>query len=344
VRVVTPAPRDVWREVLQSDSRAFVYQTPEGIDALCAEHGMEDVSRMYEFPDGRRVILPLCRGVGRPKLWSTETSPLVGSIVSHGPVRPDELKAVFEDLAARTVFRVRIVPTAFEGGLWESVVPQDVQRLRKVAHVVELGGNFEAVWTGRFSGQARRNVRKAEKADLEVECGFGDALLPEFYDLFRKSVDRWAQKRSEPQFVARWRSRRRSPFEKLRRRMVGLGEACRIWMARVGGRPAAAIVVLQGANAHYNMGAMDRDLAGPTRANFLLHKLAIEDACAAGCHYYNMGETGSSESLARFKRQFGAEEYTYHEYRVERVPVTAVERKMKGWVRRVLHRGGTRSG
>jgi lipid II:glycine glycyltransferase (peptidoglycan interpeptide bridge formation enzyme) len=81
---------------------------------------------------------------------------------------------------------------------------------------------------------------------------------------------------------------------------------------------------------------MDKELAGPTRANYLLHRLAIEDACAAGCHHYHMGETGASKSLAQFKTRFGAHPYPYAEYHLEMVPVTAVDRAMRSAVKRVI--------
>jgi hypothetical protein len=98
-----------------------------------------------------------------------------------------------------------------------------------------------------------------------------------------------------------------------------MGDDCRIWVAWHDERPAAAIIVLaHGVNVSYWRGAMDRDLAGPTRANFLLHSRAIEDACRGGRRYYHMGETDPGSSLARFKAQFGAEAHPYLEYRLER--------------------------
>jgi lipid II:glycine glycyltransferase (peptidoglycan interpeptide bridge formation enzyme) len=131
------------------------------------------------------------------------------------------------------------------------------------------------------------------------------------------------------------RGRRRDPIEKLQA-IAGLGEACRIWAAFKDGRPAAAIVVLQGANAHYTRGAMDKELAGPTRANYLLHSLAIEDACAAGCRHYHMGETGRSESVAQFKTRFGAKPYHYAQYHLEQLPFSAVDRRLRDGVKRMI--------
>ena len=136
--------------------------------------------------------------------------------------------------------------------------------------------------------------------------------------------------------LARWRGRHRDPIGKFESMATSLGQAFRIWVAWHQGRPAAAILVLQGANAHYTRGVMDKALAGPTRANYLLHSLAIEEACAAGCRCYHMGETGRSNSLAQFKTRFGARPYAYGEYHLERLQVTAIESRIRGAVKRII--------
>ena len=81
---------------------------------------------------------------------------------------------------------------------------------------------------------------------------------------------------------------------------------------------------------------MDKEVAGPSRANDLLQHLAIEEACEAGCRYYHMGESGSSTALARFKTKFGARPHPYGEYHIERLPITALDRHARGAVKRVI--------
>ncbi len=336
VKVTSPAPRDAWQAVLRSDPAAFVYQTPAGLDALCAQSGYEDASRLYEFADGRRIVLPLFRRKGRPDWLTVEKAPAVGSLVSPGPARPEELRAIFADLAGRPVLRTIIRPTALAADSWAAAAPRGVSTRRCVSHVLDLQGGFEAVWKDKFNQQARRAVRKGERAGLEVESDCTGRLVPEFCELLQSSVVRWAEQRREPGLLARWRARDRGTLRKLRILAESLGESCRIWVARADGRPAAAIIVLQGANAHYTRGAMDKELAGPSRASFLLQKLAIEAACEAGCRYYNMGETGTSESLSRFKSHFGAQAYTYSEYRFERFPITGLETSARGLAKKLI--------
>jgi lipid II:glycine glycyltransferase (peptidoglycan interpeptide bridge formation enzyme) len=115
-----------------------------------------------------------------------------------------------------------------------------------------------------------------------------------------------------------------------------LGNGFRLWVAWVDGRAAAAILVLHGPNAHYTRGAMDHDLAGPVHANDLLHRMAIEEACQEGCRHYHMGESGSSESLARFKERFGAEAHDYSEYHMERLPIRGATVPLRQLVKRVI--------
>jgi hypothetical protein len=160
--------------------------------------------------------------------------------------------------------------------------------------------------------------------------------VPVFYDLFRQSVDRWADQQHEPRLLARWRARLRDPLHKIQYIAHTLGDACCIWVAWLAGQPAAAIVVLKGANADYILGAMDKELAASTGANALLHRLAIEDACLSGCRYYHMGESGPSASLARFKSGFGAKAYPYAEYRLERMPITSIDNQLRGLVKRLI--------
>jgi hypothetical protein len=81
---------------------------------------------------------------------------------------------------------------------------------------------------------------------------------------------------------------------------------------------------------------MNPEVVGTSRANNLLQKLAIEEACRAGCRYYHMGETGNSKSLAQFKASFGAVPVHYHEYTFERLPLSRIDRALRRTVKSVI--------
>lgn len=338
LQVSSPAPRDIWNEVLKSDETPFIYQTPLGMDAHCATFGVEDASRLYEFGNGRNLILPLFRRPGMPAALTIEETPHIGSLVSPGPPSRDEMSAIFSDLEHRPLFRTVIRPSALTGKYFEDAAPDTAFKIPVRSHVLDLQGGFDEVWKSRFNSQARRAVRKAEKSNLEILSDDTGKYIPEFYELLQRSIERWAANKHEPLMVARWRANRKDPIERFQTLAGTLGEAYRMWIAKVDGQAAAVIVVLFGKNAHYTRGAMDIDLAGPTRASFLLQKLAIQAACDAGCRYYNMGETGTSETLARFKTHFGAQHYDFFEYRFERLPLSRVEQALRASAKKLLHR------
>ena len=320
--VVTPAPAGQWQAVLRASPDAMGFQSPGWLAAVCASRGWRDASRLYTTESGRRLVLPM---VARGWAAAVERSSLpygwgFGGVVAEGQVCEADIAMVTADIAALGGLRNSVRPNPLHAAHWAAAHPAGALAVPRTAHVLDLRGGFDEVWKGRFTGSARTAVRKAERQQLEVESDSTGRLLPAFYDLYERSIVRWNRRAS-----ARWRARRRDPLGKFRAVLEKTDGMTTVWVARRGGEPAAAIVTVGlGQTVNYWRGAMDEELAGPTRANYLLHRLAIEAACAAGCTTYHMGETGSSASLSQFKTRFGARPVDYHELRIERLPLTAV--------------------
>ena len=257
-----------------------------------------------------------------------------GGLVGGAP-RTDEVAAVLADLRSTAALSTRIRPNPLHDDAWSRAAAGAVALPRR-AHVLDLEGGYERVWKERFSSKGRNHIRRAEKSGLVVELDTTGRLVEVFYELFLRSVDRWAAQQHEPRMLARWRAHHRDPPAKLAQLISALRGGGRLWVAWADGRPAAAILVLQGANAHYTRGAMDLDIARPTRANYLLQARAIEDACQAGCRSYHMGETGDSTALAHFKENVGGRPHPYAEYVVERLPLTSMDRAARTAAKRVM--------
>jgi hypothetical protein len=335
-QVISPAPRQAWAELLAADPQALVSQTPAWLDCVCSVTGARDASRLYDFGGGRTLLLPLVRLRRRPGTYASFPPAWgFGGLVGYDPTAC-EVRAVLSDLRDHCGLSVRVRPNPLQHAVWDAAKPFGVAALERRAHAIDLSEGFDHVWSHGFSGRARNHVRRAEKAGVTVEVDSTGRLVPVFYDLFERSVERWASKQNEPLALARLRARRRDPLPKLRRMVEDLDGAARLSVAYAGDRPAAAILVLQGANAQYTRGAMDIEIAGPTRANYLLHRVAIEDACRSGCATYQMGETGDSRSLAQFKEALGARPYPYAEYLHERLPLSAVDGGARRAAKRIL--------
>src|SRR4051812_25962783 len=87
-KVVSPAPRDVWRALLGSDPNALVSETPSWIDCICTCGPYEDASRLYDLPGSRLAVVPMVRRRNLPRPLTTEASlpPFwnAGGIVADG--------------------------------------------------------------------------------------------------------------------------------------------------------------------------------------------------------------------------------------------------------------------
>ncbi|WP_017241013.1 GNAT family N-acetyltransferase [Streptomyces sp. SS] len=341
VRVESPAPREVWWRLAEEDG-ALVTQTPTWLDALCATAPFEDASRLYAFDGGHRIVVPLVRRRGLPaRLTAEESWPsgwgIGGPLASAGTPDEEEARFVFRDLARRPALRVgvRLGPDA--DPVWASAAPPDFAAEALTTHVLDLSGGFGAVWDHCFHSRVRRDVRRSERSSVEVEVDREGRLVAEFYGLYETSMVRWAGQQHEPRVLARLRRSRDFPQRYLEAVADRFGASCAVYLARVDGEPAAGTVVLSyGDRAKYWRGAMDRDLAHPVRANFLLQRLAIEDACTEGRTAYVMGDSRPGSPLAHFKEGFGAEGRPSFRYRRERLPLTGADRLLRTTAKRLL--------
>ena len=299
-----------------------------------------DASRLYSLRDGRRFALPM---VHRPSgRWAGPRYSMPDAWGYGGVVGPaldaDALSLIVSDLRRVRSPWIRIRPNPLRAEIWHDAASRSGGTLEipKRAHVLNLDVSREEVFRSRFTSSCRRAIRSAEKAGLTVEVDTGGRLLPTFYALFQQSVERWATNQHEPKALARFRAKRRDPIEKLEAWAGSLGSACRILVARREGRAIAALIVLQGTNAHMTRGAMDRDLVANDRPNELLMWHAIQDAIEAGCAEFHMGESGESESLARYKEKFGARPIPYAEHRIEHLPATSIATSARTVVKRAI--------
>jgi Acetyltransferase (GNAT) domain len=329
--VVTPAPRDAWRELLAVDRSATVFQTPEWLSCICDVEGAGDASLLYHTPSGRRLLLPLVRHRGLPGRLACEASlPRfwgTGGLVTEDGLHDEDMADIFSDLASRAGLLLSLRPYFTQGEAWEKARPPTFVRVPHLVHVLSLDGGFGDVWKKRFDRSARGGVRKAERMGVTIEVDTSGRLVPQFYDLYLRWHERRAREARTSPALARHLAERREPLHKFTLVAERLRSSCRAWVASHEGIPIAAVIALvTGDHAYYWRGFSDRNAAARTRANDLLQSRIIEDCCAAGCRYYNMGESGGVVSLMEFKQKFGAQPTSTLEFRYERLPFTAMQR------------------
>ena len=329
--VVCPAPRSVWDEVLVADSGATIYQTPAWFDMAIEVTGAADVSRLYETEDGRRLILPMLRRQLLPGFALDDSYPARlgsgGGLLASGGLRVEDVRHVLSDLLHTPAISTRIKANHDTASRWEAGLVPGVNTMPRRVEVLDLDGGFSRVWNKRFQYSARKAVRKAEGSGLVVERDTTGQLVSTFYQLYLHWTNRRAAESGMPRSVALRLARRREPLRLFESVARSLGEKCRIWLARHNGEAVASLMTLvHGDHAVSWRGYSRKELAGPLRANNLLQRLAIEDACDAGCRFYSMGESGGVAALEHFKYTLGATPREGVECRIERLPLTRIER------------------
>ena len=342
-RIISPAPRDAWREIAAADPNCLVYQTPAWMEAITSSGLYEDVSRLYETPDGRRWLVPLVRPRSvPPTLASQESFPAgwgSGGVISNKPLDRDELRVVFADLARQPVLRTLLRPNPLLSSIWEASKPSKITTLDFTSHLLDLEGGFETVWKNRFHSSTRWSVHKAERSNVTVRIDATGELLPVYYQIFMSWCARRGRERHLPAGLVQWTNRRRDPLDRLQRIVQNLDGAAQIYIAYHQEKPVAgAIFLINDNHAIYFRGTNLRAEAGPVRANDYLQFLMIQAACEAGCRYYHMGTSAGVESLMAFKSGFGAEPTPVHHYSIERLPVARLGELRKNVLRLVENR------
>lgn len=341
LEVTSPAPREAWQGLVDRSDNALITQTPRWLDCICATDPYEDASRLYEFDDSGAIVVPFVRRRGWPArliaqdAWPSEWG--IGGPVAAETPGPKQVRDVFGDLARLRANRVSVRFGPDVDPAWLSAVPSDFTTLPHTTYILDLDGGFDDVWGRRFKAPVRTAVRKGEKAGVDVEVDRTGRLVPAFYALYQHSVARWAQQQNEPLALALWRRQRIDPLCKFQTVAETFAESCAVWLATYQGQPAAAMMVLRhGPHAKYWRAGMVKELAQPSRAPTLLHKLAIEDACAAGCRFYHMGDSVPGSSVSVFKERLGARGYPSFGYRREVLPLTSIDRLWRSAAKRLI--------
>jgi len=339
--VTSPVPADVWEAVLKSDPDAVASQTLAWRDAVLADGRYADASRLYEFAGGRQIVLPLVRRrmlpgpaavlASWPRTWSAG-----GPICQDGQASDAEATAVLADLAALRPLACELRLRQGAAACWQAAAAGYAVTADPTWDL-DLAGGFGEVWQRRFRGSFRQAVRKAERTGLEIEVDRSGRLLGEFWELYRMSMQRWAGMQHAPVWLTRRRLAADTNPGRLELVARHFGQDCATWLARSEGKPVAGIIVLRsGGYAKYWRGAMDKEGANRTRANEMLHKLAVEEACRDGYRYYDLGFARPGSPLAAFKEKFGAQLRFTHTLRAERLPLQAAGQLPKELVKRVI--------
>jgi hypothetical protein len=334
--VTTPAPERIWRDLLTKADDPLVTQTPEWMSGILAGTHWKNRSRLYKLDNGKHLLVPLVGfGVGPmtvltsfPTGWGYG-----GALSSDGSLTVSDVLLITKDLATVNALRTSFTPSPFDR-TWATVASSANTTVEYLTQVLDLSMGRDRVWKG-YKNDVRRNILHAQRNQVRVQQEEGAHGLPVFYDLYKKSIVRWARAAGRPPILGLIQQRIIERIHVLTSLAAELGPAFATWTAFVRGRPAAAMIILRGGAHTLNWrAAMDRDLAGPSHANALLQHYTIEKALEEGAKAYSFGESDVGSSLAAYKARYGARPVTWSTYHWERLPVTTASLAVREAYRR----------
>jgi len=215
-----------------------------------------------------------------------------GSLVSDPSAR-DVLSEWYRDeVSDRSVAAATVVANPFDPGAGE--VSHDLvdERLGLVTALGDGDGTAEEQIDQTIDSSARRNVRKAERSGVVVAVE--NESFPILETLHRESME-----------VAGGRAKSRSFFEAVPHHF-GADVDYKLYVARVGGEPAAALLLFYyGSTVEYYVPAVRSRFRPEQPMAAVLHR-AMTEAIDAGFARWNWGGSWvSQESLIRFKAKWG---------------------------------------
>jgi hypothetical protein len=340
VRVVSPAPTEIWEEVARADPSITPFQWPAWRDCVCSGGKWRDASRLYQLPGDRQVVLMLARRAG----WPARLAPAAswpsgwgtGGVLAPGGVRPEEIAMVCDDLAADRSLSVSVRPGYTAAPSWARVADADFVISRSV-HVAEFGGSFDEYYSRSLTVKQRARLRNAQRhlqrSGVVLTSGNSPDLVDAFYQVYLRWIERRAIQRHVPVPLAAWRAQRAEPFEKFATVADRLGPGCHICVASLEDVPIAAIMSLHVADSAVSWRAFTDRAAAPARLRLfeLLPLEAVRHACEAGCRRIEMGESVGKPDLAQIKERLGAREMSGPEYCFQRLPLAQGRLALQGY-------------
>jgi Acetyltransferase (GNAT) domain len=340
--VTSPVPREVWASVVKSDPGALVTQSLPWRDALFASGRFRDVSRLYDFPSGQRIVLPLAQRRSLPGRMAAVSSwpqpwAVGGPLCPDGRVTHAQAATVLADVIRQGALAAEVTLRHDADQNWLRAAGSFRAELSN-SWMLDLTKGPEDVWMRKFHKSVRRAIRKAERVGLDIQVDRGGGQLDTFYQLYQKSIVRWAAMQHAPVWLTRARLSATANPARLGQVATAFGQDCTTWVAWRSGEPVASLIVLRaGRYAKAWLAAMDKAIAAPLGGvNQLLEWLAVQDGIEQGCLCYDLGYATPGTSLGLNKQLLGAQLVFHTELRSERLPLQAVQRVPRETVKKLI--------
>jgi CelD/BcsL family acetyltransferase involved in cellulose biosynthesis len=286
-----------WAELVERHPKASVFHSPAWLEALFRTYGYRSCA-WTTSPEG----MPLRNGL----LFCSIESWLTGRRLVSLPFS-DHCEPLIDPEKDLPAF-AKALENEIQKGRWRYIEIRPLETFRLVTslrcstvcyhfHQLDLKPDLATLF-GRFQKDSiQRKIRRAERERLRYEEGSTEALLDQFYRIFKATRAR----HSVPPPPRRW----------FRNLMDCFGEALKIRVAYKDEQTVAAMITLRHKDTLiYKYGGSDSRFSRFGGVH-LLYWQSIQDAKTAGLRYFDLGRTDAGQDgLVTFKNRWGATQST----------------------------------
>lgn len=297
---IESATSDTWDEIWQSCDYATYFHSREWAEIWqnYSQKGIRLKPKLITFSDGKKALLPLTlehRYKGLMNLYSSCVEGGFGGWISRDSLQLEHAVLLTQYLTeelGNLLWRLNPYEdlTWKTGVVWE--YPEDT-------HAIHLKADFKTLFTNQSS--TVRKARKAQKAGVSITTASTIADWKEYYQVYQASLQRWGEKATSQY---RW-----DLFEDLFRRN---SPNIRLWIARYEGQiVSGAICLYSQCNIMYWHGSSREEYFQLRPVNLLMYTI-MKEAYEQGYSWFDFGTSAGLESVAAFKRSFGASPLPCH--------------------------------
>lgn len=280
--------RDTWQRVVAECDGSGLAHSLEWFPLIQRAYGHSPLYLTIDDGNGRSGVLPAFV-VRRPFFGAVVTS--MPFLDTGGPCSRSAAtrRMLVEHLIAEAV---RLGASRVELRCAEPVDLPFRPWEHKVNMTLTLPADPGRLWSG-FDKQVRNQVRKAERAGLQVERG-GAEKLRAFYETFVERMRDLGSPPHAPRFLAAV--------------LNEFGARASIMLVRKGAETVGGLVSVSFKDRVVVPWATCRKEFFDHCPNMLLYWEALREACAGGFRRFDFGRSTRDSGTYRFKRQWGARE------------------------------------
>lgn len=267
--------------------------------------GLRAAPLSVQIEDGTQVVVPLMRSNGgRLRFKDYVAFPYGGYtcvLAQDGSIADaDSCEAALTQIAQ---FADRLIVIPWPLGPTQG--PPGAARIEHETGVIDLSKGAEDALSG-LAGISRRMAGQAARRGVVCERSGDPDRVDLYYELLLEAAKRWGV--AQPHI----------PLQLLRAIVEHGGDDVEIWFSKHEGTIIGGGVVFYGSEELFFWSAAMRHEYGRLRPSNALNVALIRAAAERGMRWYNLGSSEGLPGVARFKRDLGAQDVRYAEYRYER--------------------------